>query len=210
MKTIAYRLKEAREAAGMTQPELAKKAGVSPGTIGNIEAGTRKNPRELLAIARAAGVRAEWLRDGKGPMVDDNNVSVGPDFYGRVPLISWVQAGTWAEAIDTFQPGDAEDWLLSPKKTGPRMFALRVKGISMEPKYRDGAIIYVDPDRSPDHLKNVIVRLEENNEVTFKQLVIEGDKRFLRPLNPDWPEKLIEINGHATICGVVVGQYIED
>ena len=49
-------MKQAREAAGLTQPQLAKKAGVSPGTIGNIESGTRKQPRELLAIAAALRV----------------------------------------------------------------------------------------------------------------------------------------------------------
>ena len=48
VNSIADRMKQAREAAGLTQPQLAKKAGVSPGTIGNIESGTRKQPRELL------------------------------------------------------------------------------------------------------------------------------------------------------------------
>ncbi len=81
----------------------------------------------------------------------------------------------------------------------------------MEPKYRDGAIIYVDPEKSADHLSNVVVQLDDESEATFKQLVVEGGKRFLRPLNPDWPgPKLIEINGNATICGVVIGQFIED
>ncbi len=66
MITIAERLKSAREAAGLRQDELAKNAGVSQGTIANIEGGIRKNPRELLAIARAVGVNAEWLKSGKG------------------------------------------------------------------------------------------------------------------------------------------------
>ena len=33
------------------------------------------------------------------------NVDPGPDLTGMVPLISWVQAGSWAEAIDQFAPG---------------------------------------------------------------------------------------------------------
>lgn len=69
--TIAERLKSAREAAGLRQDELAKKAGVTQGTIANIEGGIRKNPRELLAIARAAGVNAEWLKSGKGSRLAD-------------------------------------------------------------------------------------------------------------------------------------------
>jgi len=68
--TIAERLKEARLEANLSQPALAKRARVSPGTIGNIEAGTRSNPRELLAIAAAVKVRPEWLKTGALPKRD--------------------------------------------------------------------------------------------------------------------------------------------
>jgi transcriptional regulator with XRE-family HTH domain len=67
VKSIKDRTREAREALGLSQIELAKQAKVSPGTIGNLEAGTRKSPRELLAIAAALKVNAEWLKSGKGP-----------------------------------------------------------------------------------------------------------------------------------------------
>ena len=68
VKTIAERLAHARETVvKLSQEELAQRAGVSQSTIGNLEAGLRKSPRELLAIAKAAGVHAEWLKSGKGP-----------------------------------------------------------------------------------------------------------------------------------------------
>jgi len=67
VRTIAERTKAAREALGLNQVELAARAKVSPGTIGNLEAGTRKNPRELLAIAAALGVMPDWLKTGRGP-----------------------------------------------------------------------------------------------------------------------------------------------
>lgn len=139
------------------------------------------------------------------------NVDQVPKMAAPVPLISWVQAGDWCGVVDNFAPGDADEWLPCPKAHGPNTFALRVRGVSMEPKYRDGAVIFVDPARQADHLSNVVVRLENDKEATFKQLVVEGEKRFLRPLNPDWPgPKLMEINESATICGVVIGQFIED
>jgi len=65
MEGIAERLKRAREAAGLTQPQLAAKIGVSQGTIGNIETGLRKRPRDLLAIAAALRVDPHWLETGK-------------------------------------------------------------------------------------------------------------------------------------------------
>ena len=63
--TIAERLKQAREKIGLNQEELAKRAGVSQGTIANIENGIRKQPRQLLAIARALNVSPDWLESGK-------------------------------------------------------------------------------------------------------------------------------------------------
>lgn len=205
----------------VTQKAVAEHFGVKPPSIqdwlnrGVI--GKEKLPELWRYFSDVAGPEHWGMESWPTFLMPDDdgrvepNVIGGPDLKGNVPLISWIQAGEWCEVIDTFQPGDAEEWLLCPKKHGPSTFALRVRGVSMEPKYRDGAIIYVDPDISPDHLKNVVVRLNGDSEATFKQLVIEGDKRFLRPLNPDWPgPKLIEINDDATICGVVIGQFIED
>lgn len=101
--------------------------------------------------------------------------------------------------IDNFAPGDAEDWLPCPRKFGPHAFALRVRGISMEPRYHDGDIIFVDPDAHIEHGKYVVVLLDDEHEATFKQLVMESGQRFLRALNPDWPgPKLIPINCRST------------
>lgn len=201
---------------------LAQKSKVPQSTIFRFLNGTAKEPR-LSTLEKLSNVymvpveiflsdsaRAKFLKDLKE--MGDSSPNTVQVFRGeRVPLISWVQAGHWCEAMEPFEPGDAEDWLFCPANHSSSTFALRVRGVSMEPKYRDGAIIYIDPERGADHLSNVIVRMEDEAEVTFKQLVIEGEKRFLRPLNPDWPgPKLISIDGDAVICGVVIGQFIED
>jgi transcriptional regulator with XRE-family HTH domain len=64
--TLSERAKDARKELGLSQQQVAKKAGVTQGTIGNIESGERKVPRELLAIAKALEVRPQWLKDGTG------------------------------------------------------------------------------------------------------------------------------------------------
>ena len=50
----------------------------------------------------------------------------------------------------------------------------------------------------------MVVRLDESNEATFKQLIIEEGKQYLKALNPDWPNRIIEVDEEATICGVIV------
>jgi transcriptional regulator with XRE-family HTH domain len=63
---LADRIKEARVQRGLSQAQLAAMAGVRQSAIGNLEAGIRKSTHNVLEIARALGVRPEWLQDGIG------------------------------------------------------------------------------------------------------------------------------------------------
>lgn len=80
MDSIASRLRETRELRGMTQAQLAQAAGVSQGTIGNIESGKRLGLPSLPAIADALRVSLRWLRTGVGAATydaDDTVVATG-------------------------------------------------------------------------------------------------------------------------------------
>lgn len=66
LRTLGGRLKWARKKRQLSQAALAALAGVSQGTVGNIEAGIRDKPRELLSLAAALKVSPAWLETGKG------------------------------------------------------------------------------------------------------------------------------------------------
>lgn len=63
MTTIASRLRELREARGLTQSELARAVGMTPQAINLLESGTSKapNPANLFALADALKVSAREL-----------------------------------------------------------------------------------------------------------------------------------------------------
>lgn len=63
-------------------------------------------------------------------------------------------------------------------------YALRVLGDSMEPEFADGCVIIVDPGHVPRDGSYVIV--EFAGDVFFRQLVFDGERRFLKPLNPKY------------------------
>ena len=104
----------------------------------------------------------------------------------KVPVISWVQAGAWSETEDPFQPGYAEEFVLILENCGPNTFALRVVGDSMEPEFVAGDILLVDPacDWSS---RDYIIAKNGDDEATFKQIVTDGGKIFLNPLNRRYP-----------------------
>src|ERR1700761_1933715 len=64
-KTPGDRVRERRAALKLSQPQLAKKAGITYQAIQQLEAGG--GSRHLGSIARALGVTAEWLQGGQGP-----------------------------------------------------------------------------------------------------------------------------------------------
>lgn len=141
----------------------------------------------------------------------ESNVEPGRPLRGAVPLISWVQAGQWEEAVDTFQPGDAEAWISTLKNVSARAYALRVRGDSMTApygkSYPEGALIVVEPERCmPVNGDRIIAKLEGSNEVTFKVYKEDAGRRWLAPLNPQHPA----IMEPFRVLGTVVGMWIDD
>src|SRR5262245_39774206 len=67
--TLGSRLRQARKAAKLTQPELADLSRVSQKTISKIERGDQDSSGSLVQLAQACGVRPEWLATGELPMV---------------------------------------------------------------------------------------------------------------------------------------------
>lgn len=155
-------------------------------------------------IEAAIGLPANYMDT---PAPDTPNVREGPKIKGRLPLISWVQAGEWCEAVDIFEPGDAEDWLPCPFEHSDNAFCLAVVGQSMAPDYREGEIIAVDPAVDPRHGHDVVCRTPDGT-VTFKRLQITPEGTYLLALNPDWPERMIKVPPDTHICGVVIGSWM--
>jgi SOS-response transcriptional repressor LexA len=139
-----------------------------------------------------------------------SNVSPGPRIQGRVPLISWVQAGAFCETIDLFEPGDAEDWMPCPVKHSDRTYALRIQGDSMtspypgQKSYPQGTIIFVDPDKPLVNGCRVIAKL--NGEATFKTYAEDMGHIYLRPINPTYSPMDVT-DKEVTFCGVIIGSF---
>ena len=181
-----------------------------PGFLSDIKAGrTKVLNAKIESICHRFPVNELWFLTGKGPSGElrrpkpiDENVFPAPPAKGKVPLISWVQAGGWRGIEDNFQPGMADEWISTTKTVSPNAFALRISGTSMEPDYREGDIIIVDPDSPAYSGSLVVARMNGDNEATFKKFVKDGGSVYLEPLNERYQP--IDITGQdVTICGVV-------
>lgn len=81
-------------------------------------------------------------------------------------------------------------------------FALQVHGDSMEPEFKDGCVIIIEPG---GFIENECFVVAQNSDgLIFRQLIIEDERYILRPLNPAYDEE--EIEGMSKITGRVTQQ----
>jgi SOS-response transcriptional repressor LexA len=202
---ISERIRSRRKQLGLTQSIVATSCNVTKATVSDWEKGLFQ-PKDKDLLAKALKTNKEWLMTGKGHeelREPKSNYLSG----NEVPLINWVQAGAWTDIVDSFSIGCAEEYYPCPDKHGKNTFALTIVGESMHPEYSPGEIIYVDPEVEAVNGSCVVVRQNGDTEATFKQLMLDGSKKYLKALNPDWPSPIVEILPDAVICGVVIGSY---
>ncbi len=203
----------ARELKGVVgQSAVARLLITSPQAIKNWEQ-RGVSQKGAIAAQMLIGCNAAWVIEGTGDMAtggsgghhglglqrgrDTEFLSVNfeeVEVKRRVPLISWVKAGLWGAIEDHFHPGEAEEWAEAyDTKPGDNAFALRVTGDSMtnpipgDRSFPEGTIIIVDPGRSASAGDFVIAKDVATQKATFKRLVSDGGRWFLKPLNPTYP-----------------------
>lgn len=213
MSKLAKNIRVRMNQLGFTQKELAEAADISQVMVHKLLAGKSKSSTKLVDIAKVLGVDPSELLYGDLEALSVNVVIDKAEvIFKGVPLISWVSAGDYLDSPDNFSTGDAEEWIPAPKSVGPRGFALRVRGDSMTSSfpggrsYPDGCIIIIDPDKLPENGSRVVARV--GTEYTFKVYAVDAGRRYLRPLNTQYPT--IEMNGDEHICGVVVGSFLPE
>lgn len=214
---------------GLNPNSMAKKAGnhALQSTVARFLGGNQSRRSTMQPVADFFGVdvggfydpdkaRLELQRLGSAgkamaPAVSTHaNTSPGPDIRGKVPLISWVQAGEWCHAADPHLPGQADRWMDCPVSHSSSTFALRVRGDSMTAphgssrSYPEGCFIFVDPEkRTPNNGDRVVACLTGTDEVTFKVYKNEDGRQWLQPLNPSHEP----IREKFHIIGTVLGKW---
>lgn len=185
----------------ITQQDVANEiGGITQGAISHYLNG--KNPLNLKiasVFSRLLGVpiskfsfRLAKEKESLGIVDAVSNIQEEVMIQGWLPLISWVQAGEWSEAIDLYEPGYSERVVPTSIKHSNKSFALRVEGDSMTlpegiqgRSFPHGMIIYVDPERDCNDGDFVVARLLSTYLATFKRLAREEGRPVLMPQNPD-------------------------
>lgn len=196
----------------VTQEKLAEQLGKTQGAIGHWLNGRREpGVDDISNIMKVLGIdEISLYRDGFAktlPTEGDNFTYAGSYKKSKAfPLISWISAGEWNDAEEPLQVSEIDDWYESSSKIIGKGFWLRVEGDSMTApmgvSVPEGTLVLFDTGKEPENGSLVIAKLTDSNEATFKKLILDGGKTYLKGLNPAWP--LVEVNGNCRIIGVAV------
>lgn len=122
MSTLAQRLSEAlSELPGKSQADLARACGVTSPSVNGWFSGKTQSLKDksLTRAAEFLNVEEKWLSEGIGPKRKSQSIeNVMPRDIRkqRIPIISFVQAGDWTTAVDSYALGAAADWMLSDRR----------------------------------------------------------------------------------------------
>ena len=126
----------------------------------------------------------------------------------EVPLINKVTAGYPADFTDMGYPARiADEYVRAPDLNDPDAFAARVVGDSMEPNYREGDIVVFSPAREIQDGMDCFVRLERDDESTFKRIYFQKDESGgelirIQPINNSYPPMTVP---REAVAGLYAG-----
>lgn len=125
--------------------------------------------------------------------------------FPLVPLLKWEQITSWLQERTNYALDEHTQLLPIPLILGDKAFALTVTGDSMEApagiSFIEGATLIVDPSYTAKPGAYIICLQGQEQRAIFKQLIHDGNKRYLKPLNPRYP--LLEADNSLKIIGVV-------
>lgn len=164
-------VREAREAKGLSQGDLARLVGTSQQNVDRIERSAVVHSRSLPAILKALGLSEATIEKGK-----------------TVPLLGYVGAGAQMFSFDVHAGDESLEEVEKPFGATDTTVAVQVRGDSMEPAYQDGDLLYYDQQENGglEHLvgKDCVVRLGDGRTYV-KQLRRTNGQYWLHSHNAD-------------------------
>jgi len=205
---IAKRIRELRQALKLSQVEFAKRLGKTRRTIQLWESGNITPPENVISlIEQTFSVNPEWLRHGRGEMFkprSEGQIIATPEFVIKpIPLIAEGEAG-----LGQFIPNLAEPeeiiWFPVPVNlANHRLFFVKVKGNSMEPRIFEEDIVLVDKD-SPIAKGDLVAAILKDGELVIKRYW--KDRRdgtiILESINHGYPPIIVKPKDLKDIAAV--------
>ncbi len=175
---------------GCNEANLARKTGIPQPTLHRILSGATKSPRgsSLAPIANFFSITINQLI-GLDELPEDRVAGThNSRIYGwtSIPIIAWQKVAIWNKFKQKLQQTNWKNWTSTDLSVSDSTFALLVETDAMSPTFNEDTILIIDPFVKAKNRDYVIVSSRGKNDTTFRQLLIDGDTQYLKPINADF------------------------
>ncbi|MDP3273419.1 LexA family transcriptional regulator [Limnobacter sp.] len=201
MDEISRFVIQVRKLLNLNQEDFGERFGASKQNVSGWENGRHQPPiKALIAMHNMAR--------GKAQIPGLENFVPVENEVQMIPVIDYVQAGMMTEVADPYSLGDGMETIPVEGRFSGRTFALKIRGESMFPEFKEGDVVVIDPSITP-RPGDFVVAKNSTNEATFKKYRPRGmNDQFqmvfeLHPINQDFPVMRSDIE-QLEIIGVMV------
>lgn len=201
MAEIGMRIREKREAIGMTQEELASKLGYkNKSSIAKIETGANDIVQsKVIEFANVLNTTVAYLMGWEKNNISSDKKGITINVLGRVA------AGIPIEAVEDII--DTEEITEELAKTGT-FFGLQIRGNSMEPRMCEGDVVIV---RQQDDAESgdIVIAMVNGDDATCKRLRKYRDGIELISNNPSYEPMFFSNEEIASKPVKIIGKVVE-
>jgi len=196
------------ETCGIDATELSSQTGLPTSTISRLRSNTTESSPNLSSLIPIADFFRITLSQliGEDPINQSIYGTFKPNKITKLP-------------IPVLCADNISDFLVHRSKSdlpfdiplidvdiqiGEKSFAYFLQGNAMEPQFPDKTLLIIDPEVIIENLDHVLVIPSGKKIPIFRQVMIDGDEKYLRTLNPAFNE-FIKFNEEAyNLLGVMV------
>lgn len=198
-------LRRLRTSRNLTQTELSEALGgtINYSTISKMETKNAAiSPEYLVILAQFYGISAaDIIKEAEGGGIADPSIVNAK----HIPALNWSDLSNWADTSKRSILLEHRQMVVALPPVSSEGFALCVQGDSMLAAAGDsfsaGMILHVDPLAEAKN-QDYVIAIDASGPGMFRQLVIEGADRYLKPLNRDYRSTLMTEN--TKILGKVI------
>lgn len=197
--TIGQKLSLLLFQKGMRPMDLAREIEVPQPTLHRILAGKSKKPHKetLFKIANYFGVELTKLIEEESEL---NVSSAASNSTHEIPLFSLEDNKSLKDMVQS-----AQNTLIVTPDISKEAFAINLADESLLPVFNLGNTLIFDPLKIPSARSYVLVELARTQKYIIRQLLTDGENRFLKPLNPEIAKLGVKIlEAQDSIMGTLV------
>lgn len=192
------------EAHSIDATELARQTGLPTSTISRL----RSNPTDCSPNLSSLMPIAEFFHLTISQLIGEDQIS--PELYevtlhqNRQQKLSIPLLQTDEIIPHTQERLRSSQYILVDIPVNKDAFAYLLQGNAMEPQFPDKTLLIIDPTIVPENLDYILVMPFNKKLPIFRQILIEGNEKYIKSLNPLFNEFIKLSEEKDKIVGVMV------